>query len=60
MVPHMTLKQRILAWLIWKINGWKDLDDCRFECIEHPEMSNVSSICRDYWYLLNARKYDSK
>lgn len=60
MIPYMGVWSRILAWLLWRLNGWKDPDECRFECIEHPELSHTASLARDYWYVRMARKYEER
>lgn len=57
MIPYMNLRTRIIAWLLWKLNGWSSLEDCRFECVQYPELSKMVSICRDRYYILNAKEY---
>ena len=56
MIPHMKLWQRIVAWALWRLNGWSDPNECRFECVEHPELSRVVGLMLDYWYVRHARK----
>lgn len=56
MIPYMGLRHRIVAWLLWKLNGWSDPEKCRLECIEHPDMSITASLLRDYWYVRKARE----
>lgn len=58
MSPYMGIWARILAWVLWRLNGWKDPDECYFECIEHPELSGTASLARDYWYVRKARKHE--
>lgn len=58
MIPYMRLWRRIVAWALWKLNGWEDPDGCRTECVEHPEMSRSASLLRDYWYVRKARDAD--
>ena len=50
MVPHLTLKYRIIAWLLFRLNGWSLDDEWEAEVIKHPGSSAMCSICRDYWY----------
>lgn len=56
MIPYMKLWQRVAAWLLWRLNGWSDLEECRFECFEHPELSRAASLARDYWHVRHARE----
>ena len=56
MIPYMSLWHRIIAWALWKLEGWSDLDECRFECIEHPELSRTVGLMRDYWYFKGAKQ----
>ena len=30
MIPYMNLWHRIIAWALWKLNGWSDPDECRY------------------------------
>lgn len=55
MIPCMSLWQRLVACALWKLNGWSDPDECRFECMEHPELSRAVGLMRDYWYVRYAR-----
>lgn len=51
MIPHMSLKNRVIAWLLWHLNGYhKDVENAEFEILKHPELSRSASILRDYWY----------
>ena len=52
MIPHMKLWQRIVAWALWRLNGWSDPE----ECVTHPELSRVVGMMRDYWYVRHARE----
>ena len=52
----MKLWQRVVAWALWRLNGWSDPEDCRFECIEHPELSMAAMLTRDYWYVRHTRE----
>lgn len=59
MVPHMRLRDRIIAWLLYKLNGWSELDECAPEVFSTPECSRMVGICRDYWYVRNARRFQN-
>ena len=56
MIPRMKLWQRAVAWALWRLNGWHDPEECRFECMTHPELSRVVGMMRDYWYVRHARE----
>ena len=56
MIPYMKLWQRIVAWALWRLNGWHDPEECRFECMTHPELSRVVGMMRDYWHVRHARE----
>lgn len=58
MISRMTLRERIIAWMLWKLNGWKNANGevVKFECLMHPELSRVVGIFRDYWYVKNDRE----
>lgn len=59
MVPYMRLRDRIIAWLLYKLNGWSELDECSSEVFGAPECSRMVGICRDYWYVRNARRFQN-
>ena len=59
MVPYMRLRDRIIAWLLYKFNGWSELDECASEVLCPPECSRMAGICRDYWYVRNARRFQN-
>lgn len=56
MVPYLPLRNRIIGWLLFKLNHWTLDDWCAAEVIEHPEQSSMASICRDYWYAKRAER----
>lgn len=58
MIPRMSLKEKILAWLLWKLNGWNNIEDAEFDCLKHPELSRMAGLCRDRFYILQAKHYD--
>lgn len=53
MIPHMTIRQRILAWLLWRFEGFDSMETAELE-IRHPELLKCASLLRDYWYVKNA------
>lgn len=55
----MSLKNRIISWFLWKLNGWKTLEDARIECLEAPEVTTMASLCRDRFYILQSKKRDA-
>lgn len=59
MIPYMSLKNRIIAWLLWKLNGWKTTEDAKFECINHPGLSTMVSLCRDRFYIMQEKERDA-
>lgn len=59
MIPYMSLKNRIISWLLWRLNGWRTVEDARFECLEQPGISVMVSLCRDRFYIMQAKERDS-
>ena len=55
MTPRMRLWQRVVAWAMWRLNGWKDPEGCKRECLLIPETSRVVGLMRGYWYVRKAR-----
>lgn len=67
MIPRMTIFQRALAWLLWKlesINGWCGFDDdmegAQWVLFEHPNMSAAVQLMRDYYYVKKAKEYEDE
>ena len=56
MIPYMSLKDRIISWLLWKLNGWETMAECKFECFDHPEFSRMAALCRDRYYAMQAKE----
>ena len=52
----MSLKDRIISWLLWKLNGWETMAECKFECFDHPELSRMAALCRDRYYVMQAKE----
>ena len=56
MIPYISWWRRIIAWLLWHFEGFEDMDDARFNVIEHPELLRIVSLLRDYWYDRNTNR----
>lgn len=48
MVPRLTVFQKIFAWLLFKYEGFEDLDDAQFN-IERHSLKSLSRM-REYLY----------
>ena len=57
MTPYISLRRRIIAWLIWHFEGYKTMDEAEFYIEEHPEVSGVVSLMRDYLCAKKAKNY---
>lgn len=53
MIPHMSIVQRIIAWLLWRFEGFGSVESAEFDVIQHPELLRCASLLRDYWYIKN-------
>lgn len=58
MTPYISLKRRIIAWLLWHFEGYKSVDDAEFYVLQHPEVTRAASLMRDYWYAKKAKEVD--
>ena len=58
MIPILTLRQRIIAWLLWRFEGFDSVDDAEFDVIEMPQLLRCASLLRDYWYVKKAKEVD--
>ena len=58
MTPYITLRQRLIAWLLWHFEGYETVDEARFYIMEHPDVTKVASLMRDYWYARKAKEVD--
>lgn len=58
MIPYMSVFRRIIAWLLWRIEGFDSTETAEFEILKHPELLRCTSILRDYWYVRRARETD--
>lgn len=56
MTPYMSLWKRVVAWLLWRYEGFDDADEERFGVIEHPELLRTTSLMRDYHYFRMGRE----
>ena len=62
MVPYMTLKDRIIAWLLWKFEGYRDVDEAMYE-LTNPVMASSTralSLMRARGYRLQAERYEKE
>ena len=51
MIPYLTIRQRIIAWLLWQFERFDSMETAEFEILDHPELLRCSSLLRDYWYV---------
>ena len=61
MIPYMTFKERIIAWILWKFEGYKDVDEAMWE-LTNPAMASstrVLSLMRARGYRLQAERYEA-
>lgn len=54
MIPYISLLRRMVAWLIWRYEGYESVDDAEFYIIKNPGMTRLASLMRDYWYVKRA------
>lgn len=59
MIPYMSVFWRIVAWLLWRFEGFDSTETAEFEILEHPELLHCASILRDYWYIRKAREVEA-
>lgn len=59
MIPYISWWRRIIALLLWHFEGYDkmDMDESAFYVLEHPELTRMASLLRDYWYTKKAREY---
>lgn len=51
MIPHLSIKQRIICWLLWRLEGFhKDAELAEMVIMHAPNLSVATSLMRDYWY----------
>lgn len=57
MIPRLSLRERILAWLIWRYEGFDDYDmDLVFTLLNRPSLLSTRGLLLDYWYIRKARE----
>lgn len=56
MIPHMTIRQRIIAWLLWRFERFGSMEEAEFNILTHPELLRCVSLLSDYWYIKNAKE----
>lgn len=56
MIPHMTIRQRIIAWLLWRFERFDGMREAEFNILVHPELLRCVSLLSDYWYIKNAKE----
>ena len=56
MIPRMTIKQRIIAWLLWRFEQFDSVGNAEFSILIHPELLRCVSLLSDYWYIKNAKE----
>lgn len=57
MIPRLSLRERILAWLIWHFERFdiEGMEQARI-CIDNPILLNTRGLLSDYWYIRKARE----
>lgn len=56
MIPYMTIRQRIIAWLLWRIERFDSMETAEISILSHPELLRCASLLRDYWYAKKAKE----
>lgn len=56
MTPYISLKRRIIAWLLWHFEGYKSVDAAEFYILKYPENTRAASLMRDYWYMKKSKE----
>lgn len=56
MIPHMTIRQRIIAWLLWRFERFDSMEDAEVSIFFNTELLRCVSILGDYWYIKNAKE----
>lgn len=67
MIPHLTWWQRVIAWLLWKMEakygfggGFDDeLEGAKWMFDGHENHSYSMSLLRDYYYIKNAKAFET-
>jgi hypothetical protein len=56
MIPYMKFKTRVIAWILWKFEGFDSMDKAEFRILSHPSLLKTTSILREYFYIKQDRK----
>lgn len=56
MIPYMSWWKKLVAWALWRWEGFDDTDSASFNVLEHPELLRVTGLLRDYWYIRHAKE----
>lgn len=56
MIPHMTIRQRIIAWLLWRFERFDGMVEAESSILAYPELLRCVSLLSDYWYVKNAKE----
>ncbi len=57
MIPRLTIGQRMIAWLLWRFEGFDSVEGAEFE-VMHPEFLRCYSLLQDYWYVKKAKLHE--
>ena len=50
MIPHLTLRERLIAWLLWHLEGFGKAEDAAIYIFKHPNLLTSVNLLRDYYY----------
>lgn len=56
MIPYMTIRQRIIAWLLWRLERFDSMENAEFDILYSPQALRCVSLLSDYWYIKNAKE----
>ena len=57
MIPFMTIRQRIIAWLLWRFERFDSEAVARFAILERPDFLRSTALLREYWYVKKAKEW---
>ena len=55
-LPDLTLRGRLVGWLLWHINGFSDCKSCGDLVFSHPGTTNANRTLRSYWVVRAMRE----
>ena len=58
MTPYMTMRQHVIAWLLWHFEKFDSEEDAEFAILQRPDFLRCSSLLRNYWYAKKAKESD--